>query len=186
MTGLSALIPVVGVVAACMALHVSRASYYRAEASAGPQAKTSPGACAVRRGARTRTRNAGQRALHGPGTGAGLREAARGRRAPVLDEDHVPRARRRRSGPRAPRAASPPRVHQAAARRDRAEPGVVVGHNEVAWSDERHVLHAVRHPRHLQPVHRRLAGRRARVGRGRRPLWLPTTSTSQTTVRLGS
>jgi putative transposase len=41
MTGLAALIPVVGVVAACMALHVNRASYYRAQKPA-PAPKPRP------------------------------------------------------------------------------------------------------------------------------------------------
>jgi hypothetical protein len=124
MQGLAFLIPLVGVVAACVVLGVNRALLPRAEAAARTQASTSTGSRTFRRGARPCTRDARQRAVHGQGAGAGLREAARGRRVPVLGAHDVPRTRRARPGARAPRASSSPRVQQAAVRRDRTEPGL--------------------------------------------------------------
>ena len=68
-------------------------------------------------------------------------------------------------GPRAARPAPPSRLRQARTAGHRAQPGLDVGHHQAARTRQVDLLLPLRHPRHLQPLRRRLDGRRPRERR---------------------
>jgi transposase-like protein len=89
--------------------------YYRAQKPVAPRRLRPRPARALSDEERTPgARGSRQRPVHEPGAGAGLCQAARGRRVPVLAKDDVPRARHCGTDPRTSCAASSSRVHQAA------------------------------------------------------------------------
>ena len=160
MQGLAFLIPLVGIVAACVALGVNRASYYRAQKpKPRPQPRPRP--------ARALGDDERAHVLAVLDSEPFMDKAPAQVYAKLLDDgeylcstrtmyrvlDDAGQVRERRAQRRHPEYVKPQLVATA--------PNQVWSWDidQAAGPGEGHVLHALRHPRHLQPLRRRLAGR---------------------------
>jgi len=131
------LAPEVGAKAACAAMAVPRASYYRRR-SAKPVPPKSPPAAQKGTGPLReagRTGHAPLPQVHGQGAHRGVCHPAGRGQVHVLHQDDVPHTQREQGVPREAQPGGAPHLQCPRVSRHWAQPGVVVGHNEAegAW-----------------------------------------------------
>src|SRR5579885_3323030 len=107
-------------------------------------------------------RPAALRALPGQGPERSLRHPAGRGNLSVLGPDHVPHSGAGRRGPRAPRSTPSSPLSETATAGHRRQPSLELGHHQAARAAQMDLLLSLRDPGHLQPLRRRLDGRRTR------------------------
>ena len=176
MDAVTHLAPTVGVVAACDALGVARASFYRQRRSSGPPAVAGARAGFARERPAPLARSVRPNA---PACCAVLHEERFQDRSPaavqatLLDEGQYLCSTRtmyrilEQEGeiPRAPRSARASGLPKTRVAGHRAQPALELGHHQTAGSGQVDLLLSLRHPRRLQPLCRRLDGRASRKAR---------------------
>ena len=162
----------VGVSAACEALGVARATFYRRRRPKTGQRQPRP---APARALGEAERSEVFEVLCSPrfadrAPAEVVRDAAGRGRLSVFGADDVPRPGRKQGGPGAPGPAQPPEPSEARGGGPRAQRGVVLGHHAAPRAGEVAVLLPLRHPGHLQPLRHGLdGGRPGDRGAGRTP-----------------